>query len=91
MNYFELLLCKYTWFLTKVSGHKKAGSYEFLKATYSVILLIYCWPIAPLIVFWTDKMISLKYVIAIFYVATAVAVNFYYDKIRKTRRIIYNT
>ena len=90
MNYFELLLCKYTWFWTKVSGYKKADYSQFLKAVYSVILLIYCWPIAPLIVFWTDKMISLKYVIAIFYVATAVAVNFYYDKIRKTRRIVYN-
>ena len=90
MNCFELLLCKYTWFWTKVSGYKKADYSQFLKAVYSVILLIYCWPIAPLIVFWTDKMVLLKYVIAIFYVATAVAVNFYYDKIRRTRRIIYN-
>ena len=32
----------------------------------------------------------LSYVIAIFHIVTAVVVNFYYEKIRKTRRIIYN-
>ena len=93
MNYFELLLCKYTWFWAKVSGYKTAGSYEFLKAVYFVILFVYLWPMALLFMFWdykgSDKEL-LSHVIAIFYITTAVAVNFYYDKIRKERRIIYN-
>ena len=55
MNCFELLLCKYTWFWTKVSGYKKADYSQFLKAVYSVILLIYLWPIVLLFMFWDYK------------------------------------
>ena len=90
MNYFELLLCKYTWFWAKVSGHKRADFYDFMKAVYWVILLLYLWPIALLYVLWIDKMMSLKYIIALFCGATGFSVNGYYNKIRKTRRIIYN-
>ncbi len=90
MNYFELLLCKYTWFWAKVSGHKRADFYDFMKAVYWVILLLYLWPIALLYVLWIDKMISLKYIIALFCGATGFSVNGYYNRIRKTRRIVYN-
>lgn len=89
MNYFELLLCKYTWFWTKVSGYKRGNSDDFTKAVYWVILLIYLWPMA-LLVFCIDKMMLLEYVMALFCGVIGFAVNVYYDRIRKTRRIIYN-